>query len=151
VRITEELARCGYKPGEVRVPVAEWSWTEYGPFVTDPPAFLELIRIIQAGPQRDEDIRILALELYDDGFIIRYALPHGLGEGPKTPAEASLNPMGLASLSVRDDVGTAYAIVGGGAGGAPAAHGMTRYAPAVPVEASWLDVLTAGGFVRFDL
>jgi hypothetical protein len=119
--------------------------------VTDPPAFLELIRIIQAEPQRDDDIRILALELYNDGFIIRYVLPRGLGEGPRTPAEATLNPMGLASLSVRDDVGTAYAIVGGGAGGAPAAHGMTRYVPAVPGEASWLEVMTAGGLVRFDL
>jgi hypothetical protein len=135
----------------VSVPSAEWSWTEYGPFVTDPPAFLELIRIIQAEPQRDDDIRILALELYNDGFIIRYVLPRGVGESPKTPAEATLNPMGLASLSVRDDVGTAYAIVGGGAGGAPAAHGMTRYVPAVPGEASWLEVMTAGGLVRFDL
>jgi hypothetical protein len=52
------------------------------------------------------------------------------------------------SLTLRDDLGTGYEHAGmfGGALG-----GISFYKPAIPSEASWLDVLIKDGFVRFDL
>lgn len=46
---------------------------------------------------------------------------------PASPGEATLNPMGLMSLTLRDDLGTAYQLVGmtGGTG-----QGFTMFRPA---------------------
>lgn len=110
--------------------------------------FLNLQRVLVAPPQSDDQIRILALELYDDGFIIRHALPSGIGEMPATAEEAGLNPMGLMSLTLRDDLGTHYELVGMTTGGH---HGFAMYRPAIPARAKRLEVLTKGGFVSFEL
>jgi hypothetical protein len=110
--------------------------------------FLNLRRVLVAPPQSDDEIRILALELYDDGFIIRHALPGGKGEMPVTAKEAGLNPMGLMSLTLRDDLGTQYERVGMMTGGH---HGFAMYRPAIPAGAKRLEVLTKGGFVPFEL
>jgi hypothetical protein len=118
--------------------------------------FLNLRRVVLAEPQTGEAIRILALELYDDGFAVRWALPSGPGSGPETAEEAGLNPYGLMSLTLHDDLGTSYeqvsmfsGSVGGGVGGA--SGGVTFYAPAIPDEATSLEVLVKDGFIRFDL
>jgi hypothetical protein len=109
--------------------------------------FLHLRRVLPAPAQSDEDIRVLTLEVYEDGFIIRWVLPSGL-EGPASAEEAALNPMGLMSLTLRDALGTPYEMVGMTGGGK---HGYTMFRPAIPAEALWLDVFTRGGVVRFDL
>ena len=89
--------------------------------------FLNLERVLVAPPQSDDEIRILALEVYDDGFIIRHAMPGGMGEMPTSAEEAGLNPMGLMSLTLRDDLGTGYEMVSMTAGGT---HGFAMFRPA---------------------
>lgn len=115
--------------------------------------FLNLRRVVVAEPQAGEAIRILALEIYDDGFAIRWALPSGPGPMPASPEAARLNPSGLMSLPVRDDVGTTYYYAGmlGGAIPVAAGGGISFYTPVIPGEASWLEVLVGEGFVRFEL
>jgi hypothetical protein len=60
------------------------------------------------------------------------------------------------SLTLRDDLGTHYDHAGmfsgsldGGQSGA--SGGVSYFTPAIPDEATWLEVLVADGFVRFDL
>ena len=60
----------------------------------------------------------------------------------------AMNPMGLTSLTIRDDVGTDYRLIGMTAG---SVHGFSMFRPAIPAEATRLDVLTKAGFVPFDL
>jgi hypothetical protein len=114
-----------------------------------PGTFLNLRRVIRGEPQSDEEIRILALEIYEGCLAIRYALPSGLGEGPASAEEAGLNPMGLMSLTIRDDLGTPYGIYAGSAGWT--FGGISYFTPAVPSDAAWLEVMTKAGVVRFDL
>lgn len=126
------------------------------------PDLLNLKDVLVATQQSDAEIRILSLERYEDGFIVRHATP----SGPRTPesserlvkgleahavdaaGEAALNPMGLTSLTVSDDVGTDYRLVGMNAG---TVHGMTMFQPAIPAHATRLEVLTKAGFVPFEL
>jgi hypothetical protein len=115
--------------------------------------FLNLKRVVVAEPQTGEAIRILALEIYDDGFAIRWALPGRPEPMSASPETAALNPSGLMSLPVRDDVGTTYYYAGmlGGTIPVAAGGGISFYTPAIPDEASWLEVLVREGFVRFAL
>jgi hypothetical protein len=55
---------------------------------------------------QDSEIRILALEIYDDGFALRWVLPSGPGDSPMTAEEAGPNPLGLMSLTLADELGT---------------------------------------------
>jgi hypothetical protein len=109
---------------------------------------LNLIRVLRAAPQSDDEIRILTLEMYDDGFIVRWVLPKGAQGLPESAAEAGLNPMGFMSLTLRDALATEYQLVGMTGG---THHGFTMYRPAIPQQARWLDVFTKGGAVRFDV
>jgi hypothetical protein len=115
--------------------------------------FLNLRRVVVAEPQTGEAIRVLALEIYDDGFAIRWALPSGPGPRPASPEAAALNPSGFIPLAVRDDVGTDYYYAGmlGGTIPVAAGGGISFYTPAIPDEASWLEVVVREGFVRFEL
>jgi hypothetical protein len=115
--------------------------------------FLNLRRVVVAEPQAGEVIRILALEIYDDGFAIRWALPSRPEPMPASPEAAPLNPSGLMSLPVRDDAGTRYYYAGmlGGSIPAAAGGGISFYTPAIPDETSWLEVLVREGVVRFEL
>jgi hypothetical protein len=79
--------------------------------------------------QRDHpDLGEMRLHLHDDGFVIEPAAP---------------NPAGLMALTLRDDLGTAYRIWGDHGDG-------TKFVPAIPPEASWLQVFGPSGSVRFD-
>jgi len=115
--------------------------------------FLNLRRVVVAKPQAGEAIRILALEIYDDGFAIRWALPSRPGPMLASPERAALNPSGLMSLPVRDDLGTRYYYAGmlGGSIPVAAGGGISFYTPAIPDESSWLEVLVREEFVRFEL
>jgi hypothetical protein len=115
--------------------------------------FLNLRRVVVAEPQTGEAIRILALEIYDDGFAIRWALPSRPAPMPASPEAAGLNPSGFIPLPLRDDVGTSYYYAGmlGGSIPVAAGGGISFYTPAIPDEASWLEVLVREEFVRFAL
>ena len=117
--------------------------------------FLSLRRVVVAEPQTGEATRILALEIYDDGSAIRWALPGGGGPLPASPEAAGpgLNPSGFIPLLLRDDVGTLYYYAGmlGGTAHGAAGVGISFYTPAIPDKASWLEVLVGEGFVRFEL
>jgi hypothetical protein len=109
--------------------------------------FTNLIQVLQAPPQEaGSEVTILTLELYEDGLILRHLIPNG-STRPSSPEMAALNPLGLMSLTLRDNLGTAYALHGAVAGGS---HGFTMFKPAVPDEADWLEMMTKSGFVRFD-
>jgi hypothetical protein len=116
-------------------------------------AFLNLQRVIRAQPQTGPSIRILALEIYDMGFALRWALPSGPGSPPETAEEAQINPFGLMSLTLRDDLHTRYELAGmfSGATLGGVSGGVSFYKPAIPEGASWLEVLVKDGFVRFEL
>jgi hypothetical protein len=109
--------------------------------------FLNLRRVVIAPPQVDDEIRILALEIYDDGFILRFAFS-GRIQDPASGGEATLNPMGLMSLTLRDGLSTPYKWSGMIAG---SGQGLTAFRPSIPPNAAWLEVLTKGGVVRFEL
>jgi hypothetical protein len=114
--------------------------------------FLTLRRVVLAEPQTGEAIRILALEIYGDGFAIRWALPSSPGPMPASPEEAGLNPSGFIPLPLRDDVGTRYYYAGMLGGTTPGGGGgISFYTPAIPDESSWLEVRVKDGFVRFEL
>jgi len=115
--------------------------------------FLDLRRVVVAEPQTGDAMRILALEIYDDGSAIRWALPSGPGPMPASPEAARLNPLGFIPLPLRDDVGTHYYYAGmlGGTTHGAAGGGISFYTPAIPDEASWLEVLVGEEFVRFEL
>ena len=59
------------------------------------------------------------------------------------------------SLTLHDDLRTSYEQVsmfsGSVGGGQGTSGGVTFYAPAIPDEATSLEVLVMDGFVRFDL
>jgi hypothetical protein len=110
--------------------------------------FLTPVRVIRVEPQAGDSIRIIALELHDVGFAVRWELPTGLGPLPESAKEAGLNPFGLISLTLRDDLGTQYqhaGIRGERLGG------VSLFKPAIPAEAGWLEIFIKDGIVRFDL
>ncbi len=115
--------------------------------------FPSLKRVVLAEPQTGEAIRILALEIYEDGFAIRWALPGGPGPTPASPDAAGLNPSGFIPLKLRDDVGTRYYYEGmfGGTTPGAAGGGISFFSPVIPDRASWVEVLVKDGFVRFEL
>jgi hypothetical protein len=140
--------------------------------------FLTLQRVVLAEPQTGEAIQILALELYEDGFAVRWgALPSGPGAMPQIAEEAwldpvqllsltwgafpselprpmpetveedELNPLGL-TLTVGDDLQTSHELVGSSGG---MLLGKTYFTPAIPAEATRLEVFVKHGSVRFEL
>ena len=115
--------------------------------------FLNLRRVLLAEPQTGETIRVLTLEIYDDGFAIRWAVPSRPEPMPASPEAATVNPTGMMSLTVRDDIGTRYYYAGmlGGTIPVAAGGGITFYTPTIPDEASWLEVLVGEGSVRLQL
>jgi hypothetical protein len=115
--------------------------------------FLNLRRVLVAEPQTGEAIRILAVEVYDDGFAIRWAVPSRPEPMSASPEAAAVNPSGLMSLTLRDDIGTRYYYAGmlGGTIPVAAGGGITFYTPTIPDEASWLEVFVREGSVRFEL
>jgi hypothetical protein len=108
---------------------------------------LRLSRVIRVDPQEDSDVRVLAVELFEDGLGIRYALPSGI-RSPEGPDEPFVYD---ASFSVSDDAGTQYTWQGGGASGHPVAHGVAMFTPPVPESAQSLTVVTRGAVVTVDL
>jgi hypothetical protein len=80
--------------------------------------------------ERDHpDFGEMRLYVHEDGFVIEPAAP---------------NPQGFASLTFRDDLGTTYRLWGDSGDG-------TKFTPAIPPEATWLEVHGPSETIRFDL
>jgi hypothetical protein len=84
-------------------------------------------------PDEDVSVKAQALELYDDGVVLRWALSGGYDES----AEDRDSPW----PKLEDDVGTTYRTLGGHGGGNPRYSGEWWIVPAVPVEAIRLEIL----------
>ena len=131
-----------------------------------------------AEPQTGEVIQILGLELHDDGVAVRWGTlpsrPGGMPQiadeawldpvqllsltygaypselprpMPETIEEDELNPFGL-TLTLGDDLQTRYEPAGSSGG---MLLGKTYFTPAIPAEATWLEVSVKHGIVRFEL
>lgn len=91
--------------------------------------------------------RVLALEIYRDGLIVRATRP--APESPSRPPAPFL--AAETGFALTDDVGGAYAFAGSVAGGTPTTHVMAMFVPAPPAGASWLEAASPLGWARFDL
>jgi hypothetical protein len=102
----------------------------------------ELLRTLLPADSAPSRGRVLALEVYDDGLIVRFMVPKD-DDFPYAPWEAP-------DFTVRDDLGTTYRFEGLTAGGRPA-HGLVTFSPPVPPRAQCIEVRSPAGFARFDL
>lgn len=114
--------------------------TAYAPF-----RGIELRRLVRASPVRElPGLHLLGAELYRDGVILRWlfvsARAESGGDGAHRPPQA---------FALWDDAGTAYTPQGGG--WIPGHHlrGDTAFVPAVPADATRLEV--AAGRQRYEL
>jgi hypothetical protein len=97
----------------------------------------KLVRVLPAQEQPEGPVVFEALELHDEGFVLRW-----------NDREGVVKPQGLSTLSVRDSLGTPYKSIGVSQGPGP---GTSIYEPALPEAAAWIEFLTAGRAVRFDV
>jgi hypothetical protein len=108
-------------------------------------------RTILAPPQPGVAVRVLAVEIFEDGLYVDFTydveLPTheelDLGRPPRRPKP---------QMEVEDDVGTDY-YEGERAnlGGTPAAFAAFNFAPTPPAEATVLRITTDSGTVELDL
>jgi hypothetical protein len=118
------------------------------PEENDPRVFLGTdLRAVHLAPdQGGPGLRVLSVELYADGVIVRYVVvdfvPPSAGDAWKWP-----------QLEIGDDVGTEYEQVGASAGsgdGGPL-RGEIRFIPEVPSTAALVTVQTDGGSVSVPI
>jgi hypothetical protein len=89
--------------------------------------------IVLAEPEDSVSVKAQSLELFEDGVVLRWVLPGGYDEG----AEGRETPW----PALQDDVGTKYRTLGGQGGGNPRCSGQWWIVPAVPDNATRLEVL----------
>ncbi len=126
---------------------------------------LDLRRVVMAPRQDEHSVRVLDLELYADGVIVRF-LVLGARDLSGFAGIAGDDPAGRVSFSLTDDLGTAYEWTktgstlvlagdqpGGSTGGAraPILRGDAVFVPAVPAEATQLTIVTVEGLVEIPL
>ena len=101
-----------------------------------------LRRVVVAGPGAAAEgwpVRILAVEVYDDGFIVRFVT---------TGAAAGANPNDwFSEVAIRDDAGRAYRPGSLTAAG----HGLLFAGPALRERAGWVELDWRGDSVRIAL
>jgi hypothetical protein len=137
--------------------------------------FRNLRRIVPADPQAGEAIQVLALEFYDEGVAVRWgALPSEQGGLPGVVETGGLDPVQLSTwtfgamtepgafpealdepgvsplghVRVADDLQTSYESAGWSG---EALRGSAYFTPAIPDEASWVEVSARAGVLRIDL
>jgi hypothetical protein len=96
-----------------------------------------LLRVLPAPQNRYDEIRLVSLDLHERGFVIRWEAEPG-----SAGAQAAMSPTPLMALTLHDDLNTRYERVGG-------AHGFNLYRPAIPPEATWLNVTKRDEVVLF--
>jgi hypothetical protein len=107
---------------------------------------IELRRVVPVTmqPPPDSALKLLTVEMYEDGVIVRYAFPN--------TEEARAIMKGAWHFEMTDDLGTLYWPLGGGASGVgKSAHGSRVFTPAVPADARRLLIRTALGTATVDL
>ncbi|HEY7151555.1 MAG TPA: hypothetical protein VH391_07730 [Solirubrobacterales bacterium] len=124
---------------------------------------LELRRVVMA-PRQENSIRVLAVELYDDGVIARFLLREG--DEPSEFARARGEPEGRISFRLSDDLDTTYRWTRTGStlvlpkatDEEPGARvdgliicGDAVFVPAIPDDATRLSVLTVETLVEIPL
>ncbi len=116
---------------------------------------LNLRRVLVPPAAADrEDVKVLAVELYDDGLIVRWACP-GLEIPVPDFADSdtsTVETFHLPSFEVGDDVGTRYWIQGAnGSDAAGSVRGESIYEPTVPADAKTLTVSTGERVIKLEL
>jgi hypothetical protein len=121
-----------------------------------------LQRVVVGPPERRQGLRVLAVELYGDGALVRWQLvragPDYGGElrelaDEVEPVDSPLSP----NFEVRDDLGTGYAVRGGGSKGQDTdsgdyvAFGTAELTPAVPPDARLLRLESRGTVFEVNL
>jgi hypothetical protein len=121
-----------------------------------------LQRVVVGPPERRRGLRVLSVELYGDGALVRWQLvragPDYGGElhepaDEVEPVDSPLSP----SFEVRDDLGTGYAVRGGGSKGQDTDSGdyvafvTAELTPAVPPDARLLRLESRGTVFEVNL
>jgi hypothetical protein len=120
----------------------------YDPRVSFPMGRLLRVILPSEEPEAEQGFRALAVEIFDDGVVVRFMRLRDL-TAQKPPEEAARVWDGI---TLTDDVATRYELRGGGASGDEhVAHGLWAYAPTPPPEARTLTATTWQGPVDFDL
>ena len=103
-----------------------------------------LRQVAIAPTQADAALKVLSVELYEDGLIVRYVITE--------PAEFSRD-IRTTHLTVGDDLGNDYVPLGGNAGGTAGGtmHGQREFSPAIAEGATSLTVSSTAGTVHITL
>lgn len=96
--------------------------------------------------------RIQAIDLFDDGVIVRWLRRDGAPAEVPTGDEPMTDWPRHPSFALHDDVGTDFVRHRGhGRGGGPTWRGETTFAPSVPGSARALTILSEDGPLVLDL
>jgi hypothetical protein len=102
-----------------------------------------------APAQPSGKVRVLTVEMYEDGLVVRYVLPDF-----ELPVVGELDkPWEPVDIAVEDDTGTEYEWAGGGGGSLDEGpfRGEVAFTPAVPGDARRLIVRSESGSVELEL
>jgi len=120
----------------------EISGTTYAPFEG-----VRLLGVVRGPTASDQPgLHLLSAELYEDGVVLRWLFVSPSTDSPAPPGTLYRPPQ---AFSLWDDTGTAYTPQGGGWVQGHHLRGDTAFVPAVPAEATELNV--AADEERFTL
>ena len=110
------------------------------------------LRALAADSQPNSEIRILAVELFDDGLLVHYTFDQKAETSDSAVADSLVVwPQSGVKIQVEDDLGTDYYASGGGGGGVQVVHAASGFAPAVPRDASVLRIKVDGQTTELSL
>jgi hypothetical protein len=110
------------------------------------------LRALACEPRPGAEVQLLAVELFDDGFVVHYTFNQTQEEFERAVEEDPFDEHGgPPGLRVEDDLGTEYHRGSGGGGHAGAVRSSYEFAPAVPEGAHVLRVSTTSGTVELFL
>jgi hypothetical protein len=105
--------------------------------------------IVIEEPPEHVPVKVQAVELYDDGVGVRWMFP---GPSPDWSYDSDEDTDDhWPQLRLRDDVDTHYVPRTGHGGGGDSYRGETNFTPAVPEDASTLEVLGVAYAIRIPL
>lgn len=109
------------------------------------------VRAIAAPPQPRAAVRILAVQLFEDGFYIDSTFDKEPEPADGRDPIAGLLRGGASDVRVADDLGTEYLACDSRSGGVLVCRATHGFAPAVPTDARTLRITTDSGTVELDL
>ena len=120
-------------------------------------ALLErVVAIVQTQASEERALTLTSLELYDDGFILRFHLrdlaPYTWQLNPEGTPLSPITQISRTMFRVEDDMGREYeAYFAGGAGGTETYRGEVRGRPAIRAAAKRLNVRAADAMIAQEL